>query len=261
MLFGNRWADQMSDELYLPRNQWGLLKETLNKVLWLSDELDTTISRQSQFTSKQPRRVSNDDERPLPFHEKASDRAHELNGLLNEWILKVCTERTVDWPGYLRTPQAARWVHTHLTYLALTEGSDEFLGDLRATAKQCERIVDRPAGTVYAGPCPGNDTWCTDLYVRPGSPTVTCPHCGNTWDVHERRDYMFDEARSTLGTAAELASILPWFMDSPIDRKRINYLARRKMIVGRPFPDGTERFQLGEVVDAHNQLVAHRNSA
>lgn len=245
---------------FLPREQWEQVKEMLGEVGWLSDELDTTLVRLSRMSDRQQYRQITEEERPVPFHDKASDLSHDLNGLLNEWVHKVCFHRSVTWPGFMRSAKAANWLDNHHVYLALTDGAEQFPGDLRAVMKQCRRLVDRPPGTVYAGPCPGNGTWCGDLYVRLGATHVTCGHCGNSYDVLELRSYMMEEARLTLGTAAELASILPWFMDEPIDRKRISYLAKRKLITSRPYTDG-ERFQLGEVIDAHNLLVARKKTA
>lgn len=249
------------DGYFLPQHEWDSLKHLLQQVGWISDELDTTLVRLSRMSGRQPYRQITEAERPVPFNDKASDLAYDLNGLLNEWVYKVCFARRVDWPGFMRSPKAANWLHNHHVYLALTDGADKFPDDLDAVVKQCRRLIDRPLGTVYAGPCPGSDgEWCGDLYAKPGVDVVKCPRCENVYEVSELRHYMMEEARLTLGTAAELASILPWFMDMPIDRKRINYLARRHLITPRPFADG-ERFQLGEVVDAHNLLIAHKKGA
>lgn len=252
-----------TDHYYLQRQYWDSLKSTLQQVGWVSEELDTVLIRQSRYSERQAYRKITEEERPVPFHDKASDLAHDLNGLLNEWIHRVCAARVVEWPGFMRTPQAAHWMSNHHVYLALTDGADQFFADLKDVVKQCTRLVDRPPGTVYAGPCPskGSGTWCGDLYVRPGATNVKCEHCDKTWDVSELREFMMEDARQTLGTAAELAGILPWFMDEPINRKRISYLVRRKLVTPRPSVDGVERYQLGEIVDAHNMLIAHKNSA
>lgn len=239
------------DDMYLSRHQQQEFTNLMVKVGWVVAELDVTITRQSQFGN--PLDGGKSAEQPVYFHELAADVAYDLHGALTSWVDEVCTQRQLLHPGMARSADSAKWLWQHVIDLALTPNAEVALDEIRDAVQRAERIIDRPQGRVYVGPC-GEEQDAgrcgADLYAVIDKPVVKCKECGAVHPVGERRRALQEEVRNLLGTAAEIAKLLPWILDSPITRKRITYYANRKQIMPRK-SNGETVYQIGEVIDAH----------
>lgn len=250
------------DNMYLSRHQQQEFTSLMVKVGWIVEELDVTITRQSQFGAAYETGKSSED--PVYFHEAAADVAYDLHGALSSWVNEICTQRQLTYPGVDRSARLARWLWQHVIDLALTTDASTALDEIRDAVKRAERVIDRPQGRMYVGPCGEQQDAgrCgADLYAVVDKPVVRCRECGATHPVDERRRALREEVRNLLGTASEIAKLLPWILDSPITRKRITYYANRKQILPRK-SNGETVYQIGEVIDAHVAFEArHRRVA
>lgn len=251
------------------------LKSRLDAVIWLAPELDLTLSRQAHTTSPGDR-IGGTPEQPLPFHAGASEIVWVLHNTLSTWARDLCETRGIDYMplGYLssafvgplrqgerRIPNGfvestagiAAWLSHYVTSISGTESAGECFDEISAAVAAAHRVIDRPPGRMYIGPCGEvlNVVECdADIYITLGQYEAVCPVCGATHEVEQRRERLQAQVRGILGTAAELARLLPWILDSPVTRKRITYYSRIGAITARDVA-GETMFQIGEVIDAH----------
>ncbi|WP_148310196.1 hypothetical protein [Nocardia otitidiscaviarum] len=258
------------------------LRNRLETIAWLAGELDITLTRQDRIGTPGGR-VSGSVDKPLPFHTAASEAAWVLRNTITTWVRELCESRAIDYVplgfvdtlfvgplrpgeryvprGYVETTSgAARWLAHHATSIALSDCAAEAYDEITDAMRAAMRVIDRPPGRMFVGPCGApisNGECATDIYVSPGREHARCPDCGTTHSVTERREQLQQQVRGLLGTAAELARLLPWIMNAPITRKRITYYARRGMVSRREHR-GETVFQIGEVIDAHIQCEERR---
>lgn len=240
-----------ADSMFLSRQQVHQFVDLMHQVHWVVEELDTTLTRQTQFTN--PYEAGKSVETPVVFHESASDAAFDLHGTLLSWVTAVCDQRQVPHPGMQRSVQLAQWMSRNVGHLAVMEDAEDCLDELVDAVKRCVRIVDRPVGRIYVGPC-GDESETgrcgADLYASPLKPEVKCRECGAVHEVEKRRKVLQEQVRNLLGTASEIARLLPWIMNSAVTRKRITYYANRGSVSKREI-NGVTMYQIGEVIDAH----------
>lgn len=247
-------TEDRADDMYLSRHQQQEFTSLMVKVGWVVEELDVTITRQSQFGSQYESGKAS--ETPVYFHEAAADVAYDLHGALSSWVNEVCTQRQLVFPGVDRSGRMARWLWQHVIDLALTTNAEVALDEIRDAVQRAERIIDRPLGRVYVGPC-GEEQDAgrcgADLYAVVDKPVVKCQECGATHPVDERRRQLQEEVRSLLGTATEIARMLPWILDAPVKANTIRVWAKRKRLEVRSVDrtTGDARYRIGDVIDLH----------
>lgn len=286
LLMGNRQcvACTRTTDMFLCWDCCKTLRRRLETAVWVAKELEVTFARLDQVGS--PDRFGRASERPLPFHILASEATWVLHNTLATWARDLCETRAIEYvpigyvgrntigplrrseryvpAGYVEsTAGVARWLAHYSVSIALSESAGEAFDEIDEAVKSAQRVIDRPPGRLYVGACGEvfNGIECTaDIYVTMGTHEARCPVCGATHSVEERRSRLRDSVRGLLGTAAELARLLPWIMGSPITRKRITYYANRGMISRREH-SGETVYQIGEVIDAHVQCEARRVAA
>lgn len=279
-------ACSRATEMFLCWECTKTLKSRLDSVSWLAPDLDLTLARQTR-TTEPGDRVGGQQERPVPFHQPASETAWVLHNTLSTWARDLCETRGITYiplgylpslpPGFMgplprgeryeqhvqpdfidSTAGIAAWLAHHTVSISCSESAGECFDEISAAIAAASRVIDRPPGRMYIGPCGEtlNGVRCdADIYITLGRPEARCPVCGATHDVDQRRAALHHQVRSMLGTAAELARLLPWIMDSPITRKRITYYERIKKVMPRKV-NGQTMYQVGEVIDAHVQFEA-----
>lgn len=243
-----------ADHMYLSRDEQREFKNLMVKAQWVVDELDITLTRQSQFGNTLDS-TGKSTETPVVFHEAAAEIAFELHGTVLAWVNEVCTQRKLQFPGVDRTGRMAHWLWQHVVDVALIEDAEAALDELRDALKRAERVIDRPIGRIYVGPC-GTDSdtgRCgADLYATPLKAEVQCKVCGATHEVEKRREALREEVRGLIGTAVELARMLPWILDSPVRENTIRQWAKRKRLVARTTDQtGRPMYRVGDVIDLH----------
>jgi len=249
-----------ANDAFLCQTCADLLAKELRTVGWISDELDVTLSRQDRIGAQQGgHKPGKEVERPSPMNQAAAAAAWDLHYTLQRNVAHLSEQRGLPIDCVDTAPALAGWLIRHKDALRHDEAAGEAFTDVRDVVRKARRVIDAPiprqyllvcsAETVH-GKCPAN------LYGQKGRHTVICSQCQTTHDADKRREDMLEQARGTLGTAAELARVLPEFFDKPMDRKRINWLIRAERLLPRPSADGQERYVLGEIVDAHMKRVA-----
>jgi hypothetical protein len=248
-------ACSRSTDMFLCWDCCKTLKKRLDAAAWIADEIEVTLTRQDRI-GETGARIGRATEQPLPFHLAASETAWVLRNTLTTWTRELCETRSLKYDGETSTRGVAQWLSRNVVAIALSEGASEAFDEIDAAVKAAHRVIDRPPGRLYIGPCGEvlSGVRCeADLFVTMGHYETRCPVCGATHSVDDRREQLRDQVRGILGTAAELARLLPWILDSPITRKRITYYERTKMIFPRNV-SGTKMYQIGEIIDAHVQF-------
>ncbi len=145
----------MSETFYLPRPQQQELAQLLHpghqapehiraaSIPSLVEDLAIAIARQDRMGTGMRIR-SGSDEQPLPFNDDASQAADELHNELAGWARLVIEQRHIDYDAGNNTIDIARWLKRWIIALALCEGAETALVDIRKVVKRTRCVVDRP---------------------------------------------------------------------------------------------------------------------
>lgn len=206
----------------------GTLREIAD-VPSLAHHLEIAVSRQAQIGEGGGGR--SDDERPLPWDERAAEAAHALKAVLVSWVRLLsdgvhqlagpvcasrCAHRSCVYTELGREPaddlaSIARWLIRFEGPLFRHEAASEAVEEIIETVRAARKAVDRPADKIYAGPC---DECGGDLYARPGAALVTCQWCQDRtggillYDVQARRKWMLAEVEDFELPAPDIARAL-----------------------------------------------------
>ena len=244
----------------------GQLARDLGDVPAYTDELDIVLTRQSRYSDQAAVAGPAAAVALLPYNAAASEAGWVLRNTLVGWV-RVLDEGGERWPANT-VEDMSRWLLARVDELARHEAGDQAADELGAAVGQVRRIIDRPAGRIYAGPCVrecGSEgtgaTLCgADLYAGPGHQAVVCGACGASYDLDERREWMLARLHDQLLTAAEVARALS-ALGEPVTSSMIRgYAARQRIVphgvdsVGRPL------YRVDDVIDVMAR-VAERRSA
>lgn len=229
-------------------------------IVELAPEVETTIAKLSKFGAQL---TAGSGERPLPFDQKAAERAESLKNTLATWARHVSEERGVPvlpLPGELGAQTAARFLGEQLNWLRHREEAPEAFADLKGAARELERLVGRPRDHWYAGTC-----WADlgeldehdeplrcqqELYAPKGARTIRCRECGAEHDADGRREWLLDEARNTLAHAELIARALTALGIEKVTGSRVRNLADRgRLAVHGHDQAGRPMYRVGEVLD------------
>ncbi|WP_159026001.1 DUF1922 domain-containing protein [Prescottella equi] len=228
----------------LDKLQRRTLMKVLEQVPDRLDDLEVTITRTDAL---RPANLgtSGHKERVVPFNQRASDARVNLSRAVRTYALRVAVVTGVPAP---HGPTAqSRYLVAHLPGIADDAASIHGIySAVVGAADAARRAIDRPQERRYAGSCECG----TRLYATETQETVTCRGCGLQWPVEEVRAWMMEQAKDTLGSAAELARLLPWFNGEPVKASTISKWAERGKLQA-VMVDGTPRYRIGDVVELH----------
>lgn len=240
------------DNLYLERHEIRTLSERLRELAgWVSDELDTTISRTVAFSdgSDIPHRS---DDRVLVFNAEASDTASEVLGTLRIWTEHICTARQREWPGNGRIALYAKWIDRHLIDLALTDQAMQAMDEITDAWKRAKRAIDRPADKEFAGLCQSDveGLTCDGVYVKPKADTFKCRTCDVVCDVAKMQEQMTEEIKGRQYLGTELGTALTLLTGDTVAYSRIrNWINRKKLTPSSVDRYGRKLYRLNEALD------------
>lgn len=228
----------------------GQLARNLGNIPMLARQLDITLARQTSSTGG-----SRSSETPMPYNQAASDAADNLRATLVSWVRIINQHHHTNyiWPRDTLTG-IARWLTGRHTDLCSLHNADEAVDEIGFAVRTAERAIDRPADRWFAGKCDCD----ADLYVAPGSPTVTCRDCRHRYDVRERRAWLLEAAEDQLAYAALIAQALTT-LGQPVTPERIRKWAERGRIIAHGNdPRGRPQYRVGDVrelllADAHRK--------
>lgn len=195
----------------------GKLMRKLGDCAALSEELDTTLSRQDKCGGAAVGYVSNGgDERPIPVNLGAMDASHMLRDRLGLWARDLWESYGIpDEDGSLPPINVgndivsiSRWLMRHPLWIRLHPAVDDLFDEVSETIRQAWRSVDTAPGKVYIGACTtvmerwwgedeerpeGPAPMCLEeLYAREGDWEKRCPVCLFIHDVEKRRETLSD---------------------------------------------------------------------
>lgn len=213
----------MSMDFYLDRKEQKLLRDKLDQVPGLVEELSVTITRQARVIRPGLGRLKH--QKPgsrLPFHLAATAAATELNDCIEGWVRFVCRNRQVRYTGYRNTLSHANWLKRNIVALALIEGSETAYEDIAARVDHCRDMIDLPPDD----------------------------------EIHIDRQRVQAANRQVL-TAGQVEKISGKLgaLGTGLNKRRVETLNKSGQLRPCAIDDGVKFYRLGDVLDAH-----HRNA-
>lgn len=232
----------------------GKLIRRLGDCAALSEELDTTLSRQDKAGGASVGFVSNGGgERPSPINLGASDAGSLLRDRLGSWARDLWeTNGIPDEDGSLPPISVgndivsiSRWLMRHPLWIALHPAVDDLFDEVSETIRLAWRSVDTAPGKVYIGPCTTvMEQWWGDedprpegpapvcleqLYAREGDWEKRCTVCGTLHEVADRRAVMNGAAEYQY-VPEESLIVLVNGQGEALTRPMLRSLRRRKKV-------------------------------
>jgi hypothetical protein len=222
------------------------------------DELDVTITRTSKTGGASISVVVRGAEKPLPFHEAASEMQWVLRNTVSTWARDFAEANTHLTLTATTVEEAAAWMAQFPTLLAMHPAAVELHDELVSLVRQINRVIDRPADRVYVGPCGGSFAGvpCDQpLFGRGGWHEVRCHACGTEWSVEDRREWMLSTLEDKRATSGQLVTLVT-ANGVPITASTIrSWVARGKLASVGSDEGGRPTYRVGDVLD-----VIHRRA-
>lgn len=208
-------------------------------------DLDTVRTRRTRYSDPAPLRRGGGPV-ALPVDDRFTDQcgtgtdlAWVARNTITTWTRVVLEERPpLTWHGpfcaqclhrscnqtRVRRPPAdnlvscCRYLHRQLPHLLAALWVPQLLDELLNLERRLARFLDRPPARWYAGPCTAGlqameATWLcgAELYANPDKDTITCPECGLSYTVEQRRTWLLAAAEDRLETATTIAQAVTVF--------------------------------------------------
>lgn len=245
-------AAENPNHMFIDRHELRLIRTLLGEIPELATELGVAVNKQTRLGEVgRSRRVRRPSEQPMPYHLAAADIAQQLHNCLGGWVRLVCEQRAMPvpidfmpfgraelplpddkrvWQDCIPTTAAlARWLDRNAVALAMTEGSETALDEIRDIVKAAEKIV-----------CP------------PSQPLVI-------------DDEKIAEARSLRLNASGIATLARELGEEyrHLTKRRVHVLKEAKRIEPIPGPWRADwmLFKVGDVLDAHLLLPIRERHA
>lgn len=226
----------------LDRTQVNALATRLRDITgWAAEALDDLICRQvSRDDNERPTR-----ERPLAFHQPASDLATDILGCLRTWAHTICETQHLAWPGEQRIAGWAHWLNRHLIDLARHDQALAAYDEITDCHQRLLRMIDIPSPPEFVGPCQSDiaDLSCEGVYCERGKVTFDCGTCGVPIDIPAVRAATAETLGDLLFTKQDLRTALIPFTRKPVARSTIDTWILR----GR-LPDRAGKYRLSDAL-------------
>lgn len=221
----------VQDVFLCPRCTDNLVAD-LRALEWLTEELETTLTRQHRFGGLSGA-VARSAEKPLPFHLGASKVLSEVKSELAHWHGVF---------GGL----GSGLVRVHAS-------SGEFAGVVESLVMRARNVVDRPPDQWYAGPCECG----RDLYSAARRGEIVC-ECGQVYDIEDRRSHLLDAIEDQLVPTSMLCRALGMLGRELKGEQVRKWVARGKLTQLPPHPNDPNkrpRYRVGDVVNLINKSI------
>jgi hypothetical protein len=223
-----------------------LIERELATVRALMTDLDVSASKQAH--------IGNSGGNSAPAHERnpvnwtAAEAADHLGNTLTTWARDVAPNapdpRPVTKPGPALA--AVQILFMHIDAIRRHPAARELLEQITDAIKQARHAIDRPQQRTYLGQCLVDD--CTaELYARPTARDTTCPDCGATHPVAERRAWLLDRASNTIVTVRDASTFIGEVAGIRITQAAIRGYLHRGRITYRP--GITNGMRIGDLLD------------
>lgn len=215
----------MTIDFYLDRKHQRMLREKLQCVPELVEDLSVTITRQARIAPRDSMKLHRKKpESKLPFHIAAADSADELQTCLVTWVRFVCTNRQVYYRNREDALSLARWLNRNMISLALCEGSEAAYADIAYHIDNCRQQVDLPPDDVLP-------------------------------DIDRTR---LDQANRHILTAGQVDKIAGKLgkLAKGLNKRRVETLDRGGALKACAIDGDVKFYKLGEVLDAHHRYAS-----
>ena len=254
------------------------LKTWLWELAGHAVDLSTTVV--TRQTSRRGERimVTGSSETPLIVDLDAAEVAWVLHNTLVAIAKSLCEDRGQVYDGVDTSPAIAAWLARSVMSISLSPDALETWSTIESLAVGYMSVTDEGVDVwkrsvvlcavditlprVWLGRCDAvveGKTCGQDVKATSEETAVRCAGCMTVRDVADFRVATLVKARKFVGTAAELAAMLPAFVGKPLTRKRITYYGDAGL-VERIDHNGDTVYRLGEVVDAHEAFADKRLS-
>lgn len=243
--------NHVSPDFYVCRECTGYYRGLLTDLPGLFHELDTTITRQTRYTTPMGRRRGGN-ETPLPFNPHASEVAH---------VTKMTLLIHVDDIAHIRghaVPQTPHEIEHYLRDAAawLTRHPDgpQRIDEITAALREARRAIDRPAERHYIGTCgalieiDGVPQNCPQpLYTA--YDTTECPRCGTIANTLDHQLETLKRLKDHLMPATDAAQIFTQ-CGHPVKADTIRKWRTRGHITNHgDNAKGQPLYQIGQILD------------
>lgn len=134
----------MTEQFFMTRADMESLATLLRRVPGIVADLAITMTRQDKVGDGGIRVAKGSDEQPLPINLAASDAHDLLHSTVISWTRHVCEYRSIVYAGPTDTARVALWLANHVTSLAMVEGCEETIDEVKYAISQCDSVCDRP---------------------------------------------------------------------------------------------------------------------
>lgn len=133
----------MSDHFRLSAAEMRALQALLREIPDVVEDLAIQLTGQA-VTGAQGSKRRRGDEQPLPFHLGASEAHELLNETLTAWTMHLTQHFAIPFAKRKNTLTLARFLHDHVTQLAMLDGSEDAHDEIAYAIRECRRACDRP---------------------------------------------------------------------------------------------------------------------
>lgn len=236
---------------------WDAPSLMLGKTQGLAAELDVVRARQQA-------RSDGNGPRPAPGSKvwapnSRIDRAErELTRAVQHWIAVLASGDVVAPHAVVTGHVLARsctWLLWHVQQIAVHPQAVDAHRAFVKSARDIERLVDRPEDRVYVGPCwattaqnGGMQPECvSDLYAKPGARQVQCRVCGHVVGVDERRAWLIEHLEEMELPAADCSRAVAT-IGLTVSRSLISMWATRGRLVSSSKRGSKPLYRVGDVM-------------
>ena len=231
----------------------------------LLEDLEDSITRQAVHGggSGGGGRLS---EKPVPFHEAASNLGHAARNSLTTWARVLLDQNRHLQLRDITSAGIAEWLARFPGLLAMLPCAGQLVDEVIQLRRQVRAMVDRAPDRVYLGICSAVDedsgAECPeDVYALPTRATVKCRTCGTEHDVEYRREVLRNAVDDQLLTAVELSRALPGLLGADLSVNTVRSWAHRKMLTAKGNDAyGRALYRVGDVVTLWRRLAQTRAS-
>lgn len=215
----------MTVEFFLDRKEQRLLREKLEQVPGLVEDLSVTITRQARIAPRASMKLHrHKPESKLPYHIAAADAADELQNCLSTWVRFTCESRQLPNATKADTISLARWLNRNMISLALCEGSDTAYVDIAHFIDECRRQVDLPPDDVI-------------------------------FEIDRTRLAQANRQIVTAGQVEKIATRLGK-LAAGLNKRRVETLDKGGALKACAIDGDVKFYKLGDVLDAHHRYVS-----
>lgn len=228
------------------------LRNWLRRLPGLDQELATTMARLDQMGGSVG--GSSNMVAPSIVNFDAADTRRRLRRHLLNWTHTVNRWLTGNAPISFQIRHMCDYLDECLDAYRGQQGIGALHDETGFIVHQATTAIDKPRqhdGQDYAGPCGAvfnNGTCEHQLWVKHGTPTVTCPRCDTVWDVKARRESALAAAADLTATAGMISRALTAQGVTVTPENIRTWKARGRLVAVRENRAGQPLYRIGDVV-------------